>query len=81
MFLYCVSKQKMEEVRLEKEELLKSMEHLQQERDELLKERDRLQKEYEQERENGTQLRREVQVINQFPHAFLPQRCKIKQLK
>lgn len=57
-----VFQQKMEEVRLEKEELLKSMELLQKERDELLVERDRIQKEYEQERENTAQLRKEVQV-------------------
>lgn len=59
---YIVFQQKMEEVRLEKEELLKSMELLQKERDELLEERERIQKEYEQERENTAQLRKEVQV-------------------
>lgn len=57
-----VFQQKMEEVCLEKEELLKSMELLQKERDELLEERDRIQKEYEQEIENTAQLRKEVQV-------------------
>lgn len=54
--------QKMEEVRLEKEELLKNMELLQKERDDLLEERDRIQKEVEQERESTVQLRKEVQV-------------------
>ena len=69
-----VVQQKMEEVRLEKEELLKSMELLQKERDDLLKEKDTLQKEYEQERESGAQLRREVQVRQRIPLCFLLQR-------
>lgn len=52
----------MEEVRLEKDELLKSMALLQKERDEALEERDRIQKEYEQERESNVQLKKDVQV-------------------
>lgn len=52
----------MEEVRLEKDELLKSMALLQKERDEALEEKDRIQKEYEQERENSVQLKKEMQV-------------------
>lgn len=61
-FFFFLLQQKMEEVRLEKEELLKSMELLQKERDDLLEERDRIQKEVEQERESTVQLRKEVQV-------------------
>ncbi|XP_062848447.1 tax1-binding protein 1 homolog B isoform X2 [Trichomycterus rosablanca] len=55
--------QKMEEVLLEKDELLKSMDLLQRERDELLEQRDVLQKQWEQEQESSAQLRKEVQEL------------------
>ncbi|XP_060777793.1 tax1-binding protein 1 homolog B isoform X3 [Neoarius graeffei] len=70
--------QKMEEVRLEKEELLKSMELLQKERDELLVERDRIQKEYEQERENTAQLRKEVQELQLSSQSLQEEREEVK---
>ncbi|KAI4885743.1 hypothetical protein NFI96_011048 [Prochilodus magdalenae] len=70
--------QKMEEVRLEKEELLKSMELLQKERDDLLMERDRLQKEYEQERESAAQLRREVQDLQLSNQSLQEEREEVK---
>ncbi|KAM9488501.1 tax1-binding protein 1 homolog B isoform 3-T3 [Clarias gariepinus] len=70
--------QKMEEVRLEKEELLKSMELLQKERDELLEERERIQKEYEQERENTAQLRKEVQELQLSSQSLQEEREEVK---
>ncbi|XP_026795990.3 tax1-binding protein 1 homolog B isoform X2 [Pangasianodon hypophthalmus] len=70
--------QKMEEVRLEKEELLKSMELLQKERNELLEERDRIQKEYEQERENTAQLRKEVQELQLSSQSLQEEREEVK---
>ncbi|XP_017327013.1 tax1-binding protein 1 homolog B isoform X3 [Ictalurus punctatus] len=70
--------QKMEEVCLEKEELLKSMELLQKERDELLEERDRIQKEYEQEIENTVQLRKEVQELQLSSQSLQEEREEVK---
>ncbi|XP_072535502.1 tax1-binding protein 1 homolog B isoform X2 [Salminus brasiliensis] len=70
--------QKMEEVRMEKEELLKSMNLLQQEKDELLKEKDRLQKEYEQEQECSAQLRREVQELQLSSQSLQEEREEVK---
>ncbi|KAI5106127.1 tax1-binding protein 1-like B isoform X1, partial [Silurus meridionalis] len=70
--------QKMEEVRMEKEDLLKSMELLQKERDELLEEKDRLQKEYEQEKENTALLRKEVQELQLSSQSLQEEREEVK---
>ncbi|XP_076826839.1 tax1-binding protein 1 homolog B isoform X2 [Brachyhypopomus gauderio] len=70
--------QKMEEVRVEKEELLKNMELLQKEKGELLEERDRLQQACEQEQENGAQLRREVQELQQSAQSLQEEREEVK---
>ncbi|XP_066539913.1 tax1-binding protein 1 homolog B isoform X2 [Hoplias malabaricus] len=70
--------QKMEEVRLEKDELLKNMELLQKERDELLKDKDRLQKDYEQEQESGAQLKREVQELQVSSQSLQEEREEMK---
>ncbi len=57
--------QKMEQIRLEKKEILENMDLLQKERDELIDEKNRLQKDYEQEQESSAQLRKDVQVRGQ----------------
>ncbi|KAG7335920.1 hypothetical protein KOW79_000613 [Hemibagrus wyckioides] len=70
--------QKMEEVRLEKDELLKSMALLQKERDEALEERDRIQKEYEQERESNVQLKKDVQEMQLSSQSLQEEREEVK---
>ncbi|XP_035387064.1 tax1-binding protein 1 homolog B isoform X2 [Electrophorus electricus] len=70
--------QKMEEVRVEKEQLLKSLALLQKEKEELMEERDRLQKECEQERESSAQLRREVQELQLSAQSLQEEREEVK---
>ncbi|XP_060726479.1 tax1-binding protein 1 homolog B isoform X5 [Tachysurus vachellii] len=70
--------QKMEEVRLEKDELLKSLALLQKERDEALEEKDSIQKEYEQERESSVQLKKEMQELQVSIQSLQEEKVEVK---